>query len=87
MGVPQRAFMHTPYIDSIAEKLAEAHGQADGMRVQAREFALDYDADLVLDRHWKPTLAALEERRTKETAMPVATLNRKMRRAAERTKA
>ena len=45
------------YEQAYAEKLS---GEAEVRRKRAREFALEYDADLVLERYWKPVLAELE---------------------------
>lgn len=88
MGVPQRAFMHIPYVLSITERLGDAYDRARGeeIRRRARDFALRYDADRVTEEFWKPTLAALEERRAREKEMPAVKLNRAQRRAKERAK-
>lgn len=88
MGVPTRSYQFIPYIESIAEALGEAYelrGDAE-LRLRARQFAVRYDADAVTGTYWMPTLAALEEKRAKETAMPAVSLNRAQRRAAERAK-
>jgi glycosyltransferase involved in cell wall biosynthesis len=49
----------TPFIHSIAGKLELAHEQAAGLRGQAREFAMTWDADKVFAEHWAPVLADL----------------------------
>lgn len=85
MGVPQRAFQHVPFIESIAEKLSFAHEYATGLRERAREFALAYDADFVTETYWKPTLAALKERRTAESARSLIKPNREQRRKLAKT--
>jgi glycosyltransferase involved in cell wall biosynthesis len=62
----------SPSIDGIVRALEKAyalwrdndrdHGM-DRLREKARKFALRYDADLVLDRYWKPVLRDLEAAR------------------------
>jgi len=49
-----------PSIDGILKAYEKAYEQAQHKRAKAREFALQYDADLVLERDWKPVLAELE---------------------------
>ena len=56
------AFWQAPSVDSIVDCLTAAYHGAEGMRGQARQFALQYDADRVLYEHWVPALALLEER-------------------------
>jgi glycosyltransferase involved in cell wall biosynthesis len=60
------AWWKTPYADEITAAYEAAYaekvsGVAEVRRKQAREFALEYDADLVLERDWKPALKELEE--------------------------
>ena len=45
------------YEAAYAEKIS---GEAEVRRKAARAFAMEFDADLVLERHWKPVLAELE---------------------------
>ena len=49
-----------PDIAAIADAYESALGKAAGLREQAREFALAYDADVVAETYWKPALKALE---------------------------
>ena len=49
-----------PSIPSIVDAYEQAFEKAAGLREQAREFALAYDADTVTETYWKPALAALE---------------------------
>jgi glycosyltransferase involved in cell wall biosynthesis len=53
------AFFMCPSVGCILEALEDAYENAAGMRDQAREFALAYDADLVTETYWKPALEAL----------------------------
>ena len=60
------AWWKTPYADEITAAYEAAYaekisGEAEVRRKQAREFAVQYDADLVLEQYWKPVLAELEE--------------------------
>ena len=59
------AWWKTPYADEITAAYEQAYaekisGEAEVRRKRAREFAVQYDADLVLERDWKPVLAELE---------------------------
>lgn len=56
------AFFHRPSIHSIGARLEEAYADRGNQqrREDARAFALEYDADLVFDRYWKPVLAEME---------------------------
>ena len=45
-------------------------------RIKVREFALQYDADLIYDKHWRPLIELLAAR-----TQPVAPANRAERRA------
>ncbi len=55
------AFFKAPSVDLIVEALEEAYEtRADEKRrVAAREFAMQYDADVVTEKFWKPALEAL----------------------------
>ena len=60
------AWWKTPYADEITAAYEAAYaekvsGEAEVRRKQARAFALEFDADLVLEKYWKPVLAELEE--------------------------
>lgn len=65
------------------EAAYEARGDQK-LKDQAREFAMGYDADLIVERYWKPVLATLESELGGR--MPEVKLNRKQRRAADRGK-
>ncbi|MGH3439999.1 MAG: glycosyltransferase family 4 protein [Sciscionella sp.] len=58
-----RAWWSAPNVDHLAKAYEKAYdgGAAKRRGAQAREFALDYDADRVLTQHWKPTLEVLEQ--------------------------
>ena len=80
--VPE-AFWMMPSVDQIVgalEQAYEARGN-DELRAQARAFALQYDADRVLEDYWKPALEKILKPRE------VAPLNRAMRRAAAKANA
>ena len=80
------AAFFTPYINSIVTRLKEAR-EAKGnqeIREQAVRFAAEYDTDVVFERYWKPVLAELEAKLDQPAAVPVNTLPRAQRRAAER---
>lgn len=76
----QDAFWLCPSVEEILgglEAAYEARGD-EKLRAQAREFALDYDADKVTEDYWVPALDALGKPRE------VQPLNRAMRRAKEK---
>ena len=79
----QGAFYKQPFIAEVYDAFEEAYKHAEGLRGKAREFALQYDAELVLHEHWVPTLAAVD--RPREVA-PLGG-NRAQRRAAAKAKA
>lgn len=72
------SFFFCPAIGSIIEALDDAYDNASGLRERAREFAVQYDADLVMDRYWTPVLDELT--RPREVG-PLP--NRAMRRKAK----
>lgn len=78
----QAAFYMPPAVGDIVDKLEQAYEHAAGLREQAREFALAYDADRVFAEHWLPTLAALDAPREVGPLLP----NRAMRRRAAKRK-
>jgi glycosyltransferase involved in cell wall biosynthesis len=53
------AWWTRPSVAGIARAYEKAHQHAASKRGAAREFALGYDADLVLVDHWKPALDAI----------------------------
>lgn len=74
----QSAWARRPLISSIIDAYEQAYDQArdEDMRARAWAFAQDYDADRVLEEHWKPALerleAALEARRAEAVAKATA---------------
>lgn len=52
-----------PSVTGIARAYEKAHRMAAQKRAAAREFAMGYDADLVLVDHWKPALDVLADRK------------------------
>jgi len=68
------AFWLAPNVGDVMQALEVAYVEASGLREKAREFALQYDADKVLDEYWRPALEELFKPRE------VAPLNREMRR-------
>lgn len=55
------SWFQRPSVDSIAACLEQAYTHAPGMREQAREFALEYDADRVFDEYLLPTIDKLNQ--------------------------
>lgn len=58
------AWWTKPFVRAIADAweralLAKQDGSMPAMREKAREFALQYDADLVAEQYWKPALEQL----------------------------
>jgi glycosyltransferase involved in cell wall biosynthesis len=74
------AFYMAPAVIEIADAFESAYNARGDqqLRDQAAAFAAGYDADLIVERYWKPTLQAIEERT--QAARP----NRAQRRAAAR---
>ncbi|MCK9628453.1 MAG: FkbM family methyltransferase [Bacteroidales bacterium] len=56
----QAAWWKMPHVSAVVDALEEAYEQAANKREAAREFALQYDADLVFEKNWKPILTELE---------------------------
>lgn len=78
------AFFLNPFVGDILaalEQSYEARGD-ETLRAQAREFALQYDADLVMETYWNPVLEEI----TRPRSVPPLP-NRAMRRAAAKAKA
>lgn len=57
--VAQGCWFFTPLVPSIVDALGEAYDRGGAKSETAREFALQYDADLVFDQHWRPALEVL----------------------------
>ena len=58
----QGSFMRVPSIDGIVTALNRSYSEAAGLRKQAREFALQFDARKVFAEHWRPVLAEIESK-------------------------
>jgi len=77
------SFWMAPFVGDIIEALRQAYGaDRERLRLEARAFALDYDADKVLDEYWKP---ALEKLLAPREVAPLP--NRQMRRAKKKAAA
>jgi glycosyltransferase involved in cell wall biosynthesis len=59
---PQKAFFHIPNVPEIVEALTQAYNRTRGPSQKAIDFAKQYDADLVYDTQWKPTLDSIFSR-------------------------
>lgn len=57
----QRSWYTRPRVVDIVDAYEEAYNQARStdLRAKAREFAVQYDADVVAEMHWKPALDTL----------------------------
>lgn len=77
------AYWGAPDTEEIIEAFEAAYAARGDqeLRVKAREFALQYDADRVFQEHWVPTLEALEAPREVPPLRPIGP-NRAQRRAA-----
>ena len=71
----QASWLAMPLVGDIVRKLDDAYDSKGSMREKAITKAMEYDADLVYDAHWKPLLADLQAN---------LTLPRSVRRAARR---
>ena len=83
----QSSFAFMPHIASIEAALEAAYDARDDQELQdaAVEFALGYDADVVVTQHWEPIL---EQLATPREVPPISMNgNRAQRRAAKRQKA
>ncbi len=76
-GVPwdhgmAEAFWMKPDVDQIIEALEEAleNRGNDQLRMQAREFALQYDADSVMENYWIPALEQIHKPREVKPLRP-----------------
>jgi hypothetical protein len=59
---PQKSFFHIPNVPEIVEALTQAYNRTRGPSQKAIDFAKQYDADLVYDTQWKPTLDSIFSR-------------------------
>ena len=73
---PMRAWQAWPNVDEIVESLEACYALADADRrelaARAREHALAYDADRVLEEHWLPALAEIEQRLADRRPLTIA---------------
>lgn len=76
----QYAFWRCPAVGEIVDSLEAAYSEAAGLREQAVAFAAGYDADLIVENYWRPTLDKLAGPRE----VPPLALNRAHRRAAKK---
>ena len=60
----QGAFMFTPRVTAIEDRLLKAYRQAGESHQDAIDGARFYDADVITETYWKPALATLQERLT-----------------------
>jgi glycosyltransferase involved in cell wall biosynthesis len=59
---PQKSFFHIPNVPEITEALTQAYNRTRGPSQKAIDFAKQYDADLVYETQWKPTLDSIFSR-------------------------
>ena len=59
---PQKSFFHIPNVPEIVEALTQSYNRSRGPSQKAIDFAKQYDADLVYDTQWKPTLDSIFSR-------------------------
>ena len=83
--VMAEAYWKRPDVDQLVDALEQAYEArgSDTLRAKAREFALQYDADKVLEDYWKSALEAIHRPREVQPLRP----NRQMRRAAKKAAA
>lgn len=76
---PMEAFWLQPDVDQIVKALEQAYEHRGDLelRAQAREFALQYDVDRVMEDYWVPVLDQIHKPREVKPLRP----NREMRRA------
>jgi glycosyltransferase involved in cell wall biosynthesis len=79
----QESFLITPSVRHIGEALGAAYEarEDEKLRTRARAFALNYDADVVMEKFWKPTIQWLSKPAEIAPLVP----NRAARRAAAKT--
>lgn len=58
----QKAWFNIPSVPEIVSALNEAYNRGDTKSQKAKDFAAQYDADLVYETHWKPTLDSIFEK-------------------------
>ena len=78
--VMAEAYWKRPNVDELVDALEKAYAARgdEKVRTRARNFALNYDADKVMNENWKPALEKIHRPREVQPLRP----NRKMRRAA-----
>ena len=83
--VMAEAYWKRPDVDQLIGALEQAYAERGNLdlRAQAREFAVQYDADKVLDEYWKPALEQIHRPREVQPLKP----NRAMRRAKKKAAA
>lgn len=59
---PQKAWFHMPSVPKIVEALEAAYERGQERSQTAVEFSKMYNADVVYDKYWKPTLEILGQR-------------------------
>lgn len=59
---PQTSWFHMPSVPKIVEALEAAYQRGRGRSDKAIEFAKQYDADVVFNKYWKPTLEILRNK-------------------------
>jgi len=73
---PLGANQFIPHVGAIADKLEQAYKNKGNltMRQKARELAMEYDADTVTQKYWKPALDDIASKLPNEKAVQVAGL-------------
>jgi glycosyltransferase involved in cell wall biosynthesis len=59
---PQKSWFQVPAVPEIVEALKQAYNRPRGPSQVAIDFAKQYDADLVYETQWKPTLKSIFSR-------------------------
>jgi glycosyltransferase involved in cell wall biosynthesis len=59
---PQKSWFHIPSVPEIVDALTQAYNKGRGLSQKALDFAKAYDADLVFESMWKPTLNEIFEK-------------------------
>jgi hypothetical protein len=59
---PQKSWFHIPSVPEIIDSLEAAYSRGRGRSKKAVEFAKDYNADTVFNKHWKPILETLADK-------------------------
>jgi glycosyltransferase involved in cell wall biosynthesis len=63
---PQKSWFQVPAVPEIVEALKQAYNRPRGPSQVAIDFAKQYDADLVYETQWKPTLESIFSRVTSD---------------------